>query len=123
MNLDTRPNGPAIAAFEIAGGIRPLRFGSTNRWSIHHMYSAKFPYIDRFDSLHATKDGVHFTQTAGLVAMHPIADAMSDEYPFFSWYLRALAFERFGYDPDRVFSSAIDEFGFAAPHTCEMIVN
>jgi hypothetical protein len=108
VNLDTRPNGPAIAAFEIASGDRPLRFGSTNRWSIHHIYSGKFPYIDRFESLHATKSGVHFTQSAGLLAMHPIADAMSDEYPFFAWYLRALAYERFGYDPDQVFSSDVD---------------
>src|SRR5690242_13866204 len=26
MQLDTRPNGPAIAAFQLGGGVRPSRF-------------------------------------------------------------------------------------------------
>lgn len=63
----------------------------------------KFPYVDRDSTLHAVKDGAHFTQSAGLVATHPIVDQMCDEYPFFSWYLRAIAFKKFGYDPDGVF--------------------
>jgi hypothetical protein len=37
--LDGRANGPAIASFLLAGGERPSRFGSSNRWSIHHLYS------------------------------------------------------------------------------------
>jgi hypothetical protein len=32
INLDTRANGPAIVAYLIAGGHRPLRFGSANAW-------------------------------------------------------------------------------------------
>lgn len=102
--LDTRSNGPAIAAFRFAGGERPTRSGSTNGWSIHHLYSGKFPYIGRTDTLHAVKDGNHFTQSAGLVAVHPILDAICDEYACITWYLRARAFERFQYDPDQVFS-------------------
>src|SRR5208283_1289645 len=47
--LDGRPNGPAIAAFLLAGGTRPARFGSSNGWPIHHLYSGKFPYINRVD--------------------------------------------------------------------------
>jgi len=102
--MDTRSNGPAIASFLYAGGERPERVGSRNRWSIHHLYSGKFPYVGRTETLHAVKHGDHFTNSAGLIAVHPILDAMCDEYPCIAWYLRARAFERFGYDPDHVFS-------------------
>ena len=111
--LDSRVNGPAIAAFRIAGGLRPQRYGSTNSWSAHHVYSGKFPYIGRETTLHAAKSGLHFTQSAGLVAIHPIADQMCDEFPAFAWLLRALAFTKFCYDPDGVFSNGSpDQYGF-----------
>lgn len=42
VKLDTRPNGPARASFEFAGGERPERVGSTNDWTAHHLYSGKF---------------------------------------------------------------------------------
>ncbi len=114
---DGRANGPAIGAFLVAGGERPDRYGSHNQWTIHHIYSSKFPYPNKKSSLHAIKDGTHFTQSAGLVAAHPIADAMCDEFPEFAWFLRAHAFKRFGYDPDQVFSTLIDEFGFSPGHS------
>jgi hypothetical protein len=110
--LDGRSNGPAIAAYCLAKGERPVRFGSANRWSVHHLYSGKYPYPGRTETLHAAKSGLHFTQSAGLVAVHPIADGIVDEFPFFAWLLRAKAFALFGYDPDGVFSSERDEFGF-----------
>jgi len=118
---DARPNGPAINAFALAGGKRPARFGSANGWSIHHLYSGKFPYISRNKTTHAIKDGLHFTQSAGLVAAHPVADAMFDEFPFFAWLLRAHAFQRFGYDPDGVFSSTRDDYGFATGRACRVV--
>jgi hypothetical protein len=90
--LDTRSNGPAIVAFLVSGGIRPKRFGSQNSWSVHHIYSDKFLYIGKSSTLHAAKSCQHFTQSAGLVAVHPIADGMCDEYPFFAWLLRARSF-------------------------------
>jgi len=123
IRLDTRANGPATAAYLLAWGIRPERFGSSNRWAIHHLYSGKFPYVERSSTTHAAKDGNHFTQSAGLVAIHPIADALCDEFPFFSWLLRAEAFRRFGYDPDGVFSSECGELGFASGHGCEVVVS
>ena len=123
VNLDTRPNGPAIAAFQIAGGVRPERFGSSNAWSIHHVYSGKFPYVRRTTTTHAIKDRKHFTQSAGLIATHPVADALSDEYPFFAWLLRVESFRRFAYDPDGGFSTAQDEFGFGKGNSCEVLVN
>jgi hypothetical protein len=120
--LDPRPNGPAIASFLFAGGERPACFGCTNAWSIRRLYSGKFPYIGRTDSLHAQRDGKHFTQSAGLVAAHPLADALYDEFPAFSWLLRARAFQMFGYDPDNVFTDGeVDDFGFAPENSTEII--
>jgi len=119
--LDGRPNGPAIASFRLAGGKRPPRFGSSNSWSIHHLYSGKFPYPGYQETTHAAKSCLHFTQSAGLIAVHPIADAMVDEFPFFAWLLRGGAFLRFGYDPDGVFSSSRDDCGFIAGRVCRVI--
>ena len=121
ITLDSRPNGPARAAFMFAGGVRPERFGSTNASTMHHVYSGKFPYIEHDATTHAVKLRNHFTQSAGVVATHPVADALCDEYPFFAWLLRYEAFRRFGYDPDGVFSSRQDALGFAAGHECEIV--
>ena len=121
LRLDTRPNGPAIAAYTLAGGTRPTRLGSTNAWSVHHLYSGKFPFLGRVETTHASKAGCHFTQAAGLVAVHPIADALVDEFPCFAWLLRSYSFLRFGYDPDGVFSPSQDELGFAAESSCEIV--
>lgn len=121
LALDRRPNGPAIASFRLAGGERPLRSGSSNAWSIHHLYFGKFPYVGRQFTTHAAKESCHFTQSAGLIAVHPIADAMADEFPFFSWLLRALAFDRFGYDPDGVFCTNRDGYGFCIGRKCQVI--
>ena len=121
VKLDTRANGPAIVAFHLAGGTRPERFGSSNAWSIHHVYSGKFPYLERTETMHAIKNGRHFTQTAGLIATHPVADALSDEFPFFAWLLRAESFRLFGYDPDGVFSAQQDDLGFAGGRVCEVV--
>jgi hypothetical protein len=122
IRLDTRANGPARASFELAGGIRPKRYGSTNDWTAHHLYSGKFPYLDRVVTTHAVKLGRHFTQSAGVITAHPIADAMCDEFPFFAWLLRAESFRRFGYDPDGVFSESQDELGFAGGFTSEVVL-
>jgi hypothetical protein len=119
--LDTRPNGPAITSFLFAGGQRPVRFGSMNAWSIHHLYSGKFPFIGKSSSLHSQKNRNHFTQSAGLIAAHPLADALSDEIPAFAWLLRAHSFQKFGYDPDGVFATdKVDEFGFEQGRVTEV---
>ncbi len=121
IKLDSRANGPAIASFLFAGGDRPKRLGSSNSWSIHHLYSGKFPYLGRQDTIHATKLRHHFTQSAGLVAAHPIADAVVDEYPFVTWLLRARGYLKFGYDPDHVFARQFDEYGFKKGRTHNVI--
>ena len=120
LRLDTRANGPAIASFAVAGGRRPARFGSSNAWSIHHLYSGKFPHLGHSETTHAAKDGNHFTQSAGLIAAHPVADALCDEFPFLAWYFRAQAYLRFGYDPDGVFANTRDDLGFAEGRACRV---
>lgn len=101
-----RANGPALSSYLFAGGERPLRTDDSG-WSVHHLYSGKFPHPGKTETLHAVKNGSHFTMSAGLVAVHPIADAMADEYACFSWYLRAKAFQLFDYDPDQVFQTEV----------------
>ena len=111
IQVDSRSNGPAIMSFLLAGGERPTR-SNDQGWHIDHIYDGKFPWPTRGRSLHAVKDGTHFTQAAGLVAIHPVAEALKDEYFYVAWRLRREAFLRFGYDPDGVFSEHIDEYGF-----------
>ncbi|ROH89113.1 hypothetical protein ED208_11935 [Stagnimonas aquatica] len=99
---DSRSNGPAIAAFLLAGGERPTRTAVGRSWSVHHIYDGQFPVGDTI--LRAVTDGRYFTHSAGLVAVHPLADALADEVPYFAWLLRLEAFRRFRFDPDHVFS-------------------
>jgi hypothetical protein len=120
MSADARSNGPAIMAYLVASGERPSRNG-THNWTIHHLYDGKFPYPGTTTpSLRAVKDARHFTQSAGLVAIHPVADATADEFAAFAWRLRAESFMRFGYDPECAFSKRQDEYGFAG-RACEKI--
>jgi hypothetical protein len=113
ITCDSRSNGPAIMAYLVAGGQRPKRNGNHD-WTIHHLYDGKFPYPGSVPpSVRAVMDARHFTQSAGVVAIHPVADALADEFAVFAWRLRAEAFVRFGYDPEGAFSDKQDEFGFA----------
>jgi len=100
---DARSNGPAICAYLLASGERPFRHGERRGWSIHHIYDGKFPAFENGTTIHAVKDGNYFTESAGLVAIHPIADALADEVPYFAWLLRHTAFKKFSFDPDNVF--------------------
>lgn len=95
---DRRNNGPAIMAYLLAGGQRPKK-NNGHGWTIHHVYDGKFPFCSDESVCHAVKEPEHFTQTAGLVALHPIADSLASESCYFSWYLRLEAFRRFDYAP------------------------
>jgi hypothetical protein len=113
-------NDPAIHAFLLAGGDRPKRLHRGFGWNVHHLYFGVAG--QKRGGTHAVKDGFHFTQSAGLVAVHPIADALCEEDQDFSHALRKISFDRFGYDPDGMFSSQPrDEFGFIAPHSTKVI--
>jgi len=112
---DRRSNGPAIMAYTVAGGERPTRSNGRG-WNIHHLYDGKFPYPGSTKpALQAVKEPRHFTQSAGLVAVHPIADALADECAAFAWRLRAESFLRFGYDPEAAFTLQPNEYGFTGP--------
>jgi hypothetical protein len=110
--IDSRMrNGPAITSFLHAGGKRPKR-SNNQGWHIDHIYNGRFPWRMGGETLHAVKDGKHFTQSAGLVSAHPIAEALADEYFYFAWLIRFESFKRFNYDPDSVFCSKTNEYGF-----------
>jgi len=78
--------------------------------------------MTRRTSLHAVKNGRHFTQSAGLFATRPVAEAPRDEYFVaeaprdeyfhFARLLRHEAFLRFDCDPGAVFSGETYEYGF-----------
>ena len=104
---DTRSNGPAVMAYAIAGGRRPERATGRERWSIHHIYDGQHPAPGAAGCIRAVVDGDHFTESAGLVAIHPIADALADELAYFAWLLRYEAFCRFHFDPDGVFAARV----------------
>ncbi len=111
-------NDPAIHSFLLAGGDRLKRKHKGYGWNIHHLYFG----VGVKKTLHAVKDGKHFTQSAGVVAVHPIADTLCEEDSDFTAVLRDESFKRFGYDPDGIFSSELhDEFGFISPHTTRII--
>jgi len=113
IRIDSRSNGPAIMSFLLSGGRRPKRASSPRQeWHIHHIYDGKFPWKNKRKTLHAVQNGKHFTQSAGLVAIHPIAEALADEYFYFAWLLRYESYLRFSYDPERVFCRYTDDYGF-----------
>jgi hypothetical protein len=107
LEADARNNGPAILAFRLAGGERPVRRDfPRHHWSIHHIYDGRFPAAEGDTVLHATRVGNHFTQSAGLVALHPLADGLVGDCKYFAWLLRHEAFLRFDYDPDGILKKA-----------------
>jgi hypothetical protein len=104
LPIDRRSNGPAILAFQLAGGDRPRRpHPSTWAWTVHHIYDGEHPHRDNPRVPHAINDGSLFTEAAGLVAVHPLADYVGMNVPLLAWLLRWEAFRRFEFDPMKVF--------------------
>ena len=99
-------NDPAIHSYLVAGGDRPTRSNSNWGWSIHHIYDGKFPAKSGVKPTHAAYHPDYFTEAAGLVAVHPVADALASHLPYFAWLLRFEAFCRFDrFDPDGIFAT------------------
>ena len=105
---DGRSNGPAIVAYLLAGGSRPLRQEPpTWGWSIHHIYDGKFPAPHQHGNvLNAVRMAGEFTNSRGLIAAHPVADFVAANSRLLAWLLRWEAFRRFEYDPNKIFSHA-----------------
>jgi hypothetical protein len=100
-------NDPAIYAYLLAGGDRPMRpFPDKWGWAIHHIYDGRHPapasITDRAVP-RAVSDGNLFTHSGGLVAIHPLADYVATNEPLLAWLLRWEAFRRFGFDPMGIF--------------------
>jgi hypothetical protein len=105
VSVDGRSNGPAIVAYLLAGGSRPMREDPpTWGWSIHHIYDGKFPAPhQRGRVLNAVEVAEEFTNSRGLVAAHPVADFVATNSRLLAWLLRWEAFRRFKYDPNKTF--------------------
>ena len=99
-------NGPAVAAYVLAGGQLRTDSASNRPWQVHHIYDGKFPRGAE-NVLHAAKEPQHFTHSAGLVRLHPVAHALADSDAEFAWYLRDEARKRFGYAPDASATNAL----------------
>lgn len=105
FRVDRRSNGPAIVSFLLAGGERPLRpFPSRWGWTIHHIYDGEHPRFPNGQVPHAVNDPKLFTDSRGLVAVHPFADYIAMREPLLAWLLRWEAFRRFQFDPMGVFN-------------------
>lgn len=102
VRVDTRSNGPAIMAFELAGGHRPQRADGKRGWPIHHIYDGTFPWPTHAETVRAVAEPAYFTDARGLVAAHPAFDGAVSELGWLAWKLRLEAFDRFGFDPDEV---------------------
>jgi hypothetical protein len=104
LPVDRRNNGPAILAFQLTGGDRPRRpYPEKWAWTIHHIYDGQHPHTNNQPVPHAIRDGSLFTESAGLVAVHPLADYVVTDVSLLAWLLRWEAFRRFKYDPMNVF--------------------
>jgi hypothetical protein len=106
--LDYRmQNGPPNSAFNLGGGKKP------SGWELDHIYDE--------EPMWSVRDGLHFTQSAGLVAMPRHAHRRRHSDSMLSWLVRGFSFLKFGYDPLTVFSAeAHDQFGFVAGRRCEV---
>ncbi len=102
---DRRNNGPAIHAFQLAGGERPRRpYPSKWGWTIHHIYDGQHRRRRNEPVPRAVKEKQLFTEAAGLVAVHPFADYVAMNVPLLAWLLRWEAFRRFNFDPMNIFT-------------------
>ena len=98
-------NDPAISSFLLSGGDRPRRpYPSSWAWTIHHIYDGKHSCPNGAPVPHAVSDGRLFTEAAGLVAVHPLADYVATNESLLAWLLRWEAFRRFNFDPMGVFN-------------------
>jgi hypothetical protein len=112
------PNHPALVAFRFAGGSIPQRTPQGESWELRHLYDGQHPF-EGHPTLNSTATSIaagdHYTQTACLVAVHPLVHHLWNTRPAVAQVLRARAYAKFGYDPDGVLANdgrAPDQFGF-----------
>lgn len=105
------PVHPDRFAFAFARGQHP------NDWTFHHLYDGILPFHGQRKTLDARKHGRHFTETAGMVTVHPLVQELYDHRACIRRTLRARSFTQFKYDPDEDFAKGgpHNEFGFRIP--------
>ncbi|MCU1338242.1 MAG: hypothetical protein JWO19_3823 [Bryobacterales bacterium] len=119
INPDVRMrNGPTQTAFLLARGERPPA-----GWEHHHLYDGcnYWHTKDAVQPLHAVNHPLHFTQSAGIVATTREAHLSCRTDPYLVLLLRLIAFLKFGYDPDGMFSTPPKDDGFADGYSFDKV--
>jgi len=104
---------PRGSAFRCAGGNVPQAVPDADAWQLIHLYAAA-PAFDNGAAFDGTAQPKHYTQSAGLVAVHPVVYHLTGQFPCIVWTLRARSFMRFNHDPANYFApqSQHDNCGF-----------
>jgi hypothetical protein len=111
-------NGPGRTAFHAGGGSCP------EGWMCHHIYDRWYsPWPREGKPLvgGAVAVGRHFTQSAGIAAVHPTVNIDAHGDTTVSRFLKLLAFLKFGYDPEQRFGDKTDDYGFESGHRCKVL--
>jgi hypothetical protein len=109
-SIEQYPAHPERFAFKFAGG------WLQQDWFFKHLYDGSIALGSAKKRLNALKRGKHFTQTAGMAAIHPIVQELYEAYPCLRRTLQARSFASFGYDPEHFFSQCEHTaFGFVVP--------
>jgi hypothetical protein len=113
-------NGPPQTAFLLASGKCP------KRWHHHHLYDGKDDGHPKnaVKPLHAAYHPLHFTQSAGIVAITAEAHHAYDTDSSLRSVLRQVTWLKFGYDPDKRFAmQPIRDDGFEEPCSSENVLS
>src|SRR4051812_47586855 len=112
--LQTRaPAYPEKIAFRYAARMPGWPLTSTGYWRLRHLYDGRFVFEGREWSSNALAERYHFTQSAGMILLHPVIAKLWERCGSIVKSLRARAFVEFGHDPDEYFSTGKhDRFGF-----------
>ena len=103
----------AAAAFKYTGGNVPQAEAGADAWRLLHLYAGA-PAFDNGVEFDAMPNPKHYTQSAGLVAVHPVVHLLMAQHPCIVHTLRARAFTKFNYDPANYFphEAPPDDCGF-----------
>ncbi len=93
----------AAAGFRYGGGVVPQAPPEADGWKTRHLYAGA-PALAAGVAFDATRDPNHYTQSAGIVAVHPVVDHLMALHPCMVFTLRWRAFDAFRYDPANYFA-------------------
>ena len=107
------PSAHVFAAFSYTRGHVPQVSVADDGWRVMHLYAGA-PAFDNGVAFDAMADPKHYTQSACLVAVHPVVQHLMAQYPCIVYALRARSFTQFQYDPANYFAPQAqhDDCGF-----------